>query len=179
MGKYSPFALEKALSSLTLLVDTREQDTPALRERLRSCGLPHRREKLDFGDYSCTYVDQDGKEQSLAGVVAIERKMSLDELCFCFGKGRPRFEREFQRAKEAGARLYLLVEDASWEDVLHGRYRSRMKPAALLASLLAWQERYNMRIIFCCRATTGIMIHKILRYALKIRLEGEEQPNEI
>lgn len=132
MGKYSPFALEKALSSLTLLVDTREQDTPALRERLRSCGLPHRREKLDFGDYSCAYVDQDGEEQSLAGVVAIERKMSLDELCLCFGKDRPRFEREFQRAKEAGARLYLLVEDASWEDVLHGRYRSRMKPAGSL-----------------------------------------------
>ena len=56
MGKYSPFALEKALESLTLLVDTREQDTPALRERLRSCGLPTRREKLDFGDYSCAYA---------------------------------------------------------------------------------------------------------------------------
>lgn len=173
MGKYSPFALEKALSSLTLLVDTREQDTPALRERLRSCGLPHRREKLDFGDYSCAYVDQDGEEQSLAGVVAIERKMSLDELCLCFGKDRPRFEREFQRAKEAGARLYLLVEDASWEDVLHGRYRSRMKPAALLASLLAWQERYDLRVIFCRRETTGVLLHKILRYALKVRLEGE------
>ena len=173
MGKYSPFALEKALSSLTLLVDTREQDTPALRERLRSCGLPHRREKLDFGDSSCAYVAQDGEEQSLAGVVAIERKMSLDELCLCFGKDRPRFEREFQRAKEAGARLYLLVEDASWEDVLHGRYRSRMKPAALLASLLAWQERYDLRVVFCRRETTGVLLHKILRYALKVRLEGE------
>ena len=162
MGKYSPFALEKALSSLTLLVDTREQDTPALRERLRSCGLPHRR------------VDQDGEEQSLAGVVAIERKMSLDELCLCFGKDRGRFEREFRRAKEAGARLYLLVENASWEDVLHGRYRSRMKPAALLASLLAWQERYDLRVVFCRRETTGVMLHKILRYALKVRLEGEE-----
>ena len=173
MGKYSPFALEKALESLTLLVDTREQDTPALRERLRSCGLPHRREKLDFGDYSCADVDQDGEEQSLAGVVAIERKMSLDELCLCFGKDRGRFEREFRRAKEAGARLYLLVEDASWEDVLHGRYRSRMKPAALLASLLAWQERYDLRVVFCRRETTGVLLHKILRYALKVRLEKE------
>lgn len=170
---YSPFALEKALGSLTLLVDTREQNTPALQERLASCGLPHRREKLDFGDYSCAYVDQNGAEQSLADAVAIERKMSLDELCLCCGKDRPRFEREFQRAKEAGARLYLLVEDASWEKVLAGEYRSRMKPAALLASLLAWQERYDLRVLFCQPETTGLLLHKILRYALKVRLEKE------
>ena len=100
-------------------------------------------------------LDQDGEEQSLAGVVAIERKMSLDELCLCFGKDRGRFEPGVRRAKEAGARLYLLVEDASWEDVLHGRYRSRMKPAALLASLLAWQERYDLRVVFCGGSPPG------------------------
>lgn len=140
MGKYSPFALEKALSSLTLAGGHKGTGHPCPAGALRSCGLPHRREKLDFGDYSCAYVDQDGEEQSLAGVVAIERKMSLDELCLCFGKDRPRFEREFQRAKEAGARLYLLVEDASWEDVLHGRYRSRMKPAGSLGQA-SWPGR--------------------------------------
>lgn len=173
MGMYSPFALEKALSSLTLLVDTREQATPALGERIASCGLPHRREKLDFGDYSCAYTTEEGEERSLADAVAIERKMSLDELCLCFGKDRGRFAREFQRAKEAGARLYLLVENASWEDILAGRYRSRMKPAALLASLLAWQARYDLKVVFCRRETTGVLLHKILRYELKARLEGE------
>lgn len=168
---YTPFEIGRALESLTVLVDTREQDTPALRRRLAALGHPWRREKLDFGDYSAELALPDGRRQSLAGRVAVERKMSLDELCQCFTGGRARFEREFRRAEQAGARIYLLVEGGSWEKLLAGEYRSRMRPDALAASLLAWSARYGLTPLFCRPETTGRVIGKILKYEAKAILE--------
>ena len=49
----SPSEIEGELATLTLIVDTREQDTAMLRRRLEATGLPVVREKLDFADYSC------------------------------------------------------------------------------------------------------------------------------
>jgi hypothetical protein len=106
--------------------------------------------------------------------VAIERKMNLDELAGCFGEGRERFEREFRRASEAGAQMWLLVEGGSWEGIYDHRYRSRMIPASLAGSIFAFCERYDLRLIFCSERTTGRIIRGILERNLKDRLEGGE-----
>lgn len=152
---------------MTVLVDTREQDTARARKRLRDLGCPYERKALSFGDYSvkCDRLD-------LSDAVAVERKMSLDELCNCYGKDRPRFVREFERAKEAGAKLYLLVENADWEKAYAGAYRSRMGPPALVASILAWLARYGSQLLFCAPSTSGKLIHDILYRELKERLEA-------
>ena len=157
---------------MVLLVDTREQDTLFFRRRMKELGLPYIRKKLDFGDYSAKCVTDEGEELDFSGSVAIERKMSLDELCLCYTKGRQRFQREFERAKEAGAKLYLLVENSSWEKALAGDYRSRMNPRAFLASLLAWLARYDCQLIFCEARTSGRLMREILYREIKERLEG-------
>lgn len=162
-----PVEVKTALESAVLCLDTREQDTPRLRARLSQIGWPVERRKLDFGDYS---VKCDAL--SLVGAVSIERKMSVTELCECFTRGRARFRREFKRAEEAGATMYLLVEDASWEAIYAGKYRSKMKPEALVASIIAWLARYNYQIIFCKPETTGQLIKDILYRELKERLEA-------
>ena len=115
-----------------------------------------------------------GEPISAAGKICIERKMNLDELCACFTRSRARFEREFIRAREDGAKVYLLVENANWEKALSGAYRSRMNPAALTASLLAWSGRYNLVPVFCRSETSGELIGRILRYELKTILERGE-----
>ena len=109
----------------------------------------------------------------LSNKVCVERKMSCDELCSCFCKGRPRFAREFERAKAAGAKVYLLVENATWETAYAGKYRSRMEPSAFVASLTAWLARYNCQILFCKPETSGKLIREILYRELKERLESE------
>ncbi len=162
------------LDSMVILVDTREQDTPRLRLRLRRMGCPWERQKLDFGDYSAKFRLPTGDFWTLACRVAVERKMSLDELCQCYTKGRDRFQREFERAKNTGAKLYLLVEEASWEQAYSGEYRSRMAPAALVASITAWLARYNCQLLFCAPQTTGPLIHEILYREAKERLEANE-----
>ena len=37
--KYSPFEIDKALQSMRIIADTREQDTAAFRRRFAACGL--------------------------------------------------------------------------------------------------------------------------------------------
>ena len=130
-------------------------------------GVPYERYKLDFGDYSvkCDRL-------SLANSVTVERKMSVDELCHCYCQDRARFEREFERAKDAGAKIYMLIEDATWEDIYGGKYRSKMRPESLVASILAWLSRYDCQLLFCKPSTTGQLIKDTLQRELKERLEA-------
>lgn len=173
----TPFELDKCLDSMVLLVDTREQPTERLKRRIALTGLPYERKKLEQGDYSCKCTLPSGEELDLSGRVAIERKMNLDELCLCFGKERKRFEREFERAKEAGCRIYLLVEGGSWEKAYNGRYRSQYNEKALVASIDAFRARYGMQLDFCKEETTGKLIKDILYRELKEHLVSMERGN--
>ena len=159
--------MKRSLDSMVILVDTREQDTPSLRRRLELMNCPWERQKLDFGDYSAKCRLPDGEWLDLSPKVAVERKMSFDELCACFCRGRQRFTREFERARKAGATVYLLIENASWE------YRSQMNPKSFIASMTAWLARYRCQLIFCKSETTGILIHEILYRELKEVLESK------
>lgn len=158
-----------ALEGMVCLVDTREQDTPRLRRRLKDIGVPYAREKLDAGDYSARFPLPGGEWMQIPA--AIERKMSLDELAACYCRGRGRFQREFERAQAAGVKLYLLVEGATWEDLYAGHYRSQMSPKSFVGSLLAWLARYNCQILFCEPHTTGKLIHDTLYREGKEALE--------
>lgn len=142
----NPFEVNAALKSMVILWDTREQQTPRARKRMEQIQVPIERVALSFGDYSakCDALD-------LRDSVAIERKMDLTELAHCYCQDRKRFTREFERAKESGAKLYLLIENGSLDDAYSGHYRSRIHPASLTASLFAWLARYNCQILFLRR----------------------------
>lgn len=159
---------------MVCIVDTREQETPRLQARLRQMECTVEREKLNYGDYSAKFPLPDGAFYSLRDKVCVERKMSLDELCQCFCQSRARFTREFERAKQDGARLYLLIESATWENIYNGGYHSKMSTQALVASLLAFLARYDCLIMFCKPETTGRLIRDILYREGKERLETLE-----
>lgn len=179
---YSVFEKEKMLDSMIILVDTREQPNKKFKKRAEGFGYPFVRQKLDFGDYSAAYTDLNGNVISLAGKVAVERKMDANELAACFGRERPRFQREFERAKTAGARLYLIVENENWEKIYSGeygnnkKYRSKLNPKAMRASILAWAIRYDVHVHFCKEETTPQLIADILHYEIKEAIEqsGED-----
>lgn len=171
-----PLEVEDILKTMVLAVDTREQPTERLEQRLKVADLPSRRMKLSVGDYSCLYTC-DGEEHDFSAHVAIERKMNLDELAMCFGSERPRFEREFERAYAAGTRIYLIVENGSWEHLYNHKYRSKLPPKALLASINAFRARYGMQIDFCKAETTGKLIRDILHYELREWLLNKEESN--
>lgn len=165
-----PSEIDQALASMCVLVDTREQPTSISERRYAQFERPYRREKLNVGDYSAEFQKPDGEAFSLKDTVVVERKNSIDELCMCFTSQRGRFEREFQRSSEGGIKVYLLVENATFEGVYNGKYRSHMIPSALVASILAWLSRYNCVLIFCKAETSGKLIKDILYYEARERM---------
>lgn len=173
------FEIKRVLESFRVLRDSREQDTERARKRYEIMGVPCDRATLSYGDYTYNATLPDGSalhdlEHTVEPFVAIERKMSLDELAACFTHERKRFTKEFDKARLRGCRTYLIVENATWENLYNGKYRSKYHPNAFVASLDAWMVRYNTEVLFCKEETTGKLIKDILYRDLKERLERGE-----
>lgn len=183
------FEIEDCLKSMQIVVDTREQPSKRAERRYKSFGVPYMRQGLSFGDYTYNFTLPDGKpvfgpDSPIKGDCVIERKADLKELSgnFCERQKscpdavqlnlRNRFEVEFYKAKENGAKVYLLVENATWENLINGRYGTKYHPKAFTASMVAWCARYNITPIFCKEETSGKLIKEILYRELKERLEG-------
>ena len=175
----NPIEEQEMLESLTILVDTREQPTERAAKRYKTFGVPYKRATLSYGDYTYNAKLPSGEwlfpeGQIVAAPIVIERKMNLDELAQCFTRSRDRFEREFERAKANNARVFLLVENATWENLINGRYRSKYNPVAFLASLCAWIVRYDLQFINCKEETSGKIIKEVLYRDLKERISRGE-----
>ena len=167
---------QEVLQSIEILVDTREQPTRRAMKRYERFKCPHRRCTLSYGDYSYNATLPDGNKiydvaETISPACVIERKMSLDELAALFCKGRDRFVKEFERARECNARIFMIVENANWENLLNGKYRTKMNAKAFVASLVTFMVRYNMNLVFCKEETSGDLIKEILYRDLKERLE--------
>lgn len=173
------FDQNQVLKTFEILVDTREQQTKQAQKRYDSFEVPHERATLSYGDYAYNAVLPNGQKiydvsTTIHPVCVVERKMGLDELAGCYTRSRQRFQKEFERAQEHGCRVYLVCENSNWENLLNGRYRSRLNPKAFTASNVAWMVRYNMNVIFCKEETSGRLIKEILFRDLKERLERGE-----
>ena len=152
----------RALKSMVLIVDTREHVTDDFISRVVDTGLPYTRRKLDFGDYACQVTLDTGKVLSFEKSHVIERKMSLEELASCYCSQRERFEAEFQRATDARAKTYLLIENGSLDMIINHDYQTQMHTNAFLASLFAFLARYRCQVVFCNSSNTGRVIREIM-----------------
>lgn len=170
--QYTQKEIEMLLKTMTVVVDTREQVWSHIESGLKAMKRPYERGKLDYGDYTCKLPDLDGVPVVLSDEVVIERKANLDELAGNFTADRKRFETEFIRAKSAGVKVFLLVENASWSDILSGNYRSGLNPKAFAASIMSWQSEYNITVIFSRPEDSARIISGHLFYWLKKRLES-------
>lgn len=173
------FAEKDLLDTFEIVIDTREQKTPRSEQRYKSFGVDYYRGTLNYGDYCGNIKFQDGTKlhdvsTTISAKCVVERKMNLDELAGCFTRGRDRFKREFERAAEHGCRIFLLCENGSIEKIMKHEYRSKFKPKAFLASIIAWNIRYDMQLIFCTQLTSGTMIKEILYRDIKDRIEKGE-----
>ena len=89
--------------SKTIYIDTRQhKGKHETKHRwFAEHGVMTKRRKLDFGDYMA-----DGSNRS------VDTKASVDEIAQNInGKEHARFRRECERARDAGHRLYILVEN--------------------------------------------------------------------
>lgn len=155
-----------ALKELTVIADSREQNNTNILQYFDSKKIPYITRKLDTADYSAMLGDM-----TLERDVVIEKKNGLNELTGNFTADRQRFEDEFTRAKAEGLKVFLLIENASWSDIFLHNYQSKLAPKSLIASLLSWQVRYNITVMFCKPSETGQIIYGILYYAAREALK--------
>ena len=173
------YEIQNCLDSMKILVDSAEQPTDEYQRRCDSFGVPYERRNLDYADYTYDFRLPSGKwfhedESAVKGHAVIERKMSLCELSGNLCQNYDRFCREFDRARDNRASVYLLVEDASWMKIITGKYGTKFNSKAYLHRLLKLISLYQIKPIFVQKELSGQMIYEILYRELKTRLESGE-----
>lgn len=154
--------INEQLKTLTIISDKREQVNQHILKYFDEKKIEYIERSLSTGDYSAMLGDM-----TLESDVVVERKANLDEIAGDFTVDRQRFEDEFTRAKAEGLKVYLLIENASWTSIFLHDYRSKLEPKSLIASLLSWQVRFNITVVFCKPNESGQIIHGILYYAAR------------
>lgn len=163
---YTDAEIKQKLKDLVVITDSREQVHQHIISWLDKHNIQHKSRALETGDYS---VMLDG--YTFEDEIVIERKANLDEIAGNFTTGRERFEREMIRAKAGGIKVFLIVENATWTDIFLHNYRSELKPKSFAATLLSWQARFNLTIIFCKSSETAQILYSTLYYWVRDRLK--------
>ena len=150
-----------------LLIDTREKPK-AIQGILRTidrAGVEYERTKLLFGDY----MDWNRPE------VVIDRKQSIQELAQNCTRDHVRFRAELDRAKKAGAKLVILVEQNRYkdgdewravEDITDLMYwtspHTTIRGEKVYRVLRGWMAKYDIDVQFCDKRSTGKRILEVI-----------------
>lgn len=138
---------------------------------------------LKVGDYTIAVQLPNKEVINFKDKVVIERKADLNELCCnLFDKkdeeGKTRLERELERAKEQGIKVYLVIETTDMHSKIlsskHFRYdkASKVSPASFNAILMALCSRYNINVWYTDKANVGRLIHDLLYYEAREYLKN-------
>ena len=150
-----------------ILVDTREKPQ-AIKNILRTFEehhIEHVSTKLLFGDYM---------DYSRPHIV-IDRKQNVAELAKNCTREHLRFKAELERAKKAGAKLVILVEQNRYKngdkwvqirDVSDLIYWSsdytEIRGEKVFRVLRGWMNKYDIEVQFCDKRQTGGRILEII-----------------
>ena len=164
--------VKKLLDSMVILVDTRENANSHITDYLSKKKIPYESKKLDYGDYSIKLCKNEelgiSRDIYFTDSILVERKASLDELAGNLTKDRTRFESELLRAK--GANIALMVENATYADLVMGRYRSEYNAKSFVATLATYSARYGLDVNFVPKELAGNWIYHRLYYAVREEL---------
>ena len=164
--------IKKLLASMVVLIDTREQDNKHLLSYFDQKKIPYEKRALSYGDYSIKVPKNEeiGVQRDIFfdNSVIVERKGSLSELAGNLTKDRTRFESELIRAK--GTNIALMIENATYSDLVMGRYRSEYNAKSFVATLATYSARYGLDVNFVEKELAGNWIYHRLYYAVREEL---------
>ena len=105
----------------------------------------------------------------------MERK-SIDDLAnCCMGVNRDRFERELLRMRSYRFKRLLVV--GSREDIAAGHYHSKINPKSVLATLGAFEIRFDLPVVFA--ETPEAAAREIERWSWWAAREVVENANDL
>lgn len=146
-----------------IIEDTRQQPTKNahIRLQLEKLGYKVERSKMYVGDYQ--FAD--------SGKVVVDTKKDLQEVCGNLTQQHERFKEECVRAKEAGIRLVILIQDPrilslnevpSWYNWRLKQNKFALTGKKLYRIMATMVERYGVEWQFANRANVGERIVDIL-----------------
>ena len=150
-----------------LIIDSREKPKAIenILQTFRAEGVPYVKSKLLFGDYMDFNRPQ----------VVIDRKQNIAELAKNCTSDRERFRKELERAKMAGSRLVILVEQNRYKDrgkwihvrditdlMLWSDQHTTIRGEKVFRVLSSWCAKYPVEVRFCDKRSTGKEILKII-----------------
>ena len=166
--KYTKSELDKLLKSIVVLVDTREKQNKHITDFFDKHKIEYKRATLSYADYSFYLPKNDDlgivRDLYFDNLIAVERKGSLEELSGNLAQNRQRFEDELLRAS---ARITLMVENASYDDIYGKKYKTKLSEKAFAASIATFKHRYNMDVQFISKENAGKFIYTEFYYWLR------------
>lgn len=150
-----------------LIIDSREKQK-AIKSILKvfdSNGVEYETSKLLFGDYMDFSRPQ----------IVVDRKQNIAELAKNCTTDHDRFARELERAKKAGSRLVILVEQNRYKDrdkwvrvetisdlMLWSNPHTTIRGEKIFRILSSWMAKYPIEVRFCDKRNTGKEILRII-----------------
>jgi len=171
MYKYSDKDIKQMIKQMSILIDSREKANGHITDYFEKNHIPYETTTLSYGDYSCKIPTSTG-DIYFHNDIVVERKNSLEELSGNLTRDRERFEREFLKAGNDGCKVYLMVEDmGGYSSIINHSYKTEFKPNAYMASLKAWETRFNLNVQFIDKQYAGYFILSTIQYFVKESLK--------
>jgi ERCC4-type nuclease len=163
--RYTETELKNILQSLTIVIDSREQNNKSIIDYFTEKKISFVTQKLNFADYSC-FIPANTELGIIRDTYLncyIERKGSIEELSGNFCSDRDRLESEFLRAK--GNRLIMMIEEqAGLEKIIEHKYDTQYNEKSFLASLFSFGHRYGIDIHFVNKKYAGMFVYLQMHY---------------
>ena len=69
-----------------------------------------------------------------------------------------------ERCKNDNGTMVIMIEDASYDDIVQHNYRSELSPKAFLALLHTIYSRYGIPFIFIDKKASSFFVYNYLKY---------------
>lgn len=156
---------------MTIIVDTREHEgaNTHIIDYFNSKNVPWIKRKLEYGDYSY-YVPANPELGIMRDLwfdneIIIERKANLDEFANNVTTDRSRIKKEFTLAPK---NKLLLIENASYSDMINGNYRSNYSAQSYYGTIHSFWHEFNLPVVFIEDPKySGVFIRGHFQYHLR------------
>lgn len=168
--KYTEKEIQELLKTAIVIVDTREQKANHILKYFDERKIAYAKEKLEYGDFTLKVkIPSLNRDFYFGDILTIERKANLEELSGNLAHERERMIKEFSRAR---GQLILLIENATYDDIVSHNYKTQYEPKSFIATLKTFENRFGFSTHYQKDSTyTGHYIYQTLIYALRNKLK--------
>lgn len=169
--KYTDKELRDLLSSMTIIIDTREKSNNHIIEWFDNKDIKHIKQSLPHGDYSFLLPKNEqlgiNRDMYFYNDITIEKKNSIDELAQNFSADRDRISDELLRHK---GDMIIMIEESNYGDILNQNYKSKYSVQSFVGTLHSFSLRYNTPFIFIPKDNAAQFIYFTFFYWLRNKL---------